>query len=152
MNKQYRSYSDHEIANYVLGIELPETQAKGIQHNLASDNAAAARALKWEAYFLSMVDGLEPINPKVDNLEKIQTSLNIKIAALENKGTNDSLDTNQSPSDPIQAADIPSKKKINGKLKLAIGILVLLIIGFISWASLKAPTEPAVIQQTIDLK
>lgn len=72
--KPQRSYSDPEIACYVLGLDLPE-QAEGIQALLAHDDAAAARALKWEAYLLGIVDALPATRPPDEILERIQQTL-----------------------------------------------------------------------------
>lgn len=78
--KPQRSYSDPEIACYVLGLDLPE-QAQGIQALLAHDDAAAARALKWEAYLLGIVDAL-PVTPPPDEiLEQIQQTLGMTFEA-----------------------------------------------------------------------
>jgi len=72
--KPQRSYSDPEIACYVLGLDLPD-QAEGIQALLARDDAAAARALKWEAYLLGIVDALPATRPPDEILERIQQTL-----------------------------------------------------------------------------
>ena len=78
--KPQRSYSDPEIALYVLGLDLPE-QAQGIQALLAHDDAAAARALKWEAYLLSIVDAL-PVTPPPDEiLGQIEQTLGMTFEA-----------------------------------------------------------------------
>jgi anti-sigma-K factor RskA len=78
--KQQRSYSDPEIACYVLGLDLPE-QAQGIQALLAHDDAAAARALKWEAYLLSIVDALPATPPPDEVLQKIEQTLGMTFEA-----------------------------------------------------------------------
>lgn len=75
--KSHRSYSDHEIACYVLGLDMPE-HARDIQSRLAQDDAAAARALKWEAYFLGIVDALQPAPPPADVLTRIHSTLGIE--------------------------------------------------------------------------
>lgn len=146
MNKPYRSYSDHEIANYVLGIELSANTTHGIQHNLAIDNAAAAKALKWEAYFLSLTDGLKKQQPPEDILQNIQNTLGITIAAVDE---NASVVADTKPESVIQADETP--KRFDSKFKLAIGLALIIVIGFIAWASLKAPVEQSMTQQTIDL-
>lgn len=146
MNKAYRSYSDHEIANFVLGVELPNNIAQGIQHNLASDDASAARALKWEAYFLSLADGLKPVTVPDDIFNNIQSSLNIKIA---NTDDNSDFVTKPATENLIQAEPTPKKPK--QKFRLIVGAIALLIVFFLTWASLKAPIEQTVTQQTVDL-
>lgn len=74
--KSHRSYSDHEIGCYVLGLDMPEAQ--DIQARLAQDDAAAARALKWEAYFLGIIDGLPPSQPPAEVIARIQATLGIQ--------------------------------------------------------------------------
>ena len=77
MRPTYPSYSDDEIARYVLGLDMPDRVAD-IQSRLAHDDAAAARALKWEAYFLGIVDAL-PVQPPPDAvLERIRQSLGME--------------------------------------------------------------------------
>lgn len=151
MNKPLRSYSDHEIANYVLGIDLPKNISEGIQYKLAADDAAAARALKWEAYFLSLVDGLEPLKPAADNLENIQKTLNISIDAADNE--NQSLDQiTDAFANSTEAGQIFSRKKRISKLSKVIGAIVVFIVILIALISFKAPVEQSITQQTIDLK
>lgn len=78
--KPQRSYSDPEIARYVLGLDLAD-QAQGIQALLAHDDAAAARALKWEAYLLGIVDALPVTQPPDTILEQIQQTLGMTFEA-----------------------------------------------------------------------
>lgn len=73
--KAPRSYSDAEIAHYVLGLTLPAEQERDLQDQLAHDDAAAARALKWEAYLLAIVDALPPSPPPPALEQRIRSSL-----------------------------------------------------------------------------
>ncbi len=75
--KSHRSYSDHEIACYVLGLDMPD-QSRDIQARLAQDDAAAARALKWETYFLGIVDALQPAPPPATVIARIQATLGME--------------------------------------------------------------------------
>lgn len=153
MNTPYRSYSDHEIANFVLGVELSASTNQAIQHNLAKDDAAAARALKWEAYFLSIVDGLATSKPPEEILNKIQTTLNIKANDLnansENEPKDISLEAGNIDLKPSDKSRFLGKKSL---FKAGISILLLILIGFISWASLKAPAEKTLTHETINLQ
>ena len=80
--KPQRSYSDPEIARYVLGLDMAE-QAQDIQALLAHDDAAAARALKWEAYLLAIVDALPPTAPPDTLLPQIQQTLGMTFKVPE---------------------------------------------------------------------
>lgn len=78
--KSPRSYSDPEIARYVLGLDMPE-RTPGIQALLAHNDAAAARALKWEAYLLGIVDALPRATPPETLLLHIQQTLGMTFDA-----------------------------------------------------------------------
>ncbi|MFA7438414.1 hypothetical protein [Castellaniella sp.] len=75
--KARRNFTDHEIACYVLGIEraIPRQE---VEDALAHDNAAAARALKWEAYFLGIVDALPPCAPDETLFAQIESTLGMQ--------------------------------------------------------------------------
>src|SRR5690606_3910094 len=78
MKPNYPSFSDDEIARYVLGLDMPDRVAE-IQSRLAHDDAAAARALKWEAYFLGIVDALPAQPPSDAVLDRIRQSLGMEM-------------------------------------------------------------------------
>ncbi|MFA5663423.1 hypothetical protein [Castellaniella sp.] len=75
--KTSRNFTDHEIACYVLGIEISVPRSE-IENALAHDNAAAARALKWEAYFLGIVDVLPRQTPDGTVLAQIESTLGMR--------------------------------------------------------------------------
>lgn len=153
--KSHRAYSDHEIACYVLGLDM-HNQALEIQARLAHDDAAAARALKWEAYFLGIVDGLAPSAPPPALMRQIQATLGMEHIPIM-AGDHPPVDK---PADPQYATDDTEKASsqkphwgtesrrrlvITAGLCAAAGLLV-----FLAWASLR-PTASTMIQQDIQL-
>lgn len=76
--KAQHSYSDTEIAHFVLGLDLGD-QGRAIEALLAHDDAAAARALKWEAYLLGIVDALPPLAPPDTVLPRVQQTLGMSV-------------------------------------------------------------------------
>ncbi len=74
--------SDLDIAEYVLGLASTE-EAAAIQAWLAQDNAAAACALKWEAYLLEIADGLPGVPPPPGLQARIQATLGFADGAAE---------------------------------------------------------------------
>lgn len=104
--KSHRSYSDHEIGCYVLGLDMPE-HTQDIQARLAQDDAAAARALKWEAYFLGIVDGLPPAPPPAAVIARIQATLGIQ----DETPTEDARPTPERPDESGVAAAEPSPSR-----------------------------------------
>ncbi|MFT0531657.1 hypothetical protein ACMHYJ_02325 [Castellaniella hirudinis] len=150
--KSHRAYSDHEIACYVLGLDMRE-QAQDIQARLARDDAAAARALKWEAYFLDIVDGLPASPPPPELLTRVQNSLGMEYIAFPGEtrpGHQPEAGTAASPPaedhKPRGRSPRPRKRlMITAGLCVATGLLVLL-----TWASLR-PTPSTVLQQDIQL-
>ncbi|MGB7525002.1 MAG: hypothetical protein WA923_11790, partial [Castellaniella sp.] len=103
---KHRSYSDDEVARYVLGLDMPDRVAD-IQARLAHDDAAAARALKWEAYFLGIVDAL-PAQPAPDAvLDRIRQSLGMEMEDLAVMG-----ETRGGDADPHPASgDEPPRRR-----------------------------------------
>ncbi|MGB6006951.1 hypothetical protein [Castellaniella sp.] len=154
--KQHRSYSDHEIACYVLGLDMPE-HAGDIQARLARDDAAAACALKWEAYFLGIADALPPAAPPAALLMQIQATLGMEDTPIVAE-----------PRQPRQAADEPEHdataaaepamphrvRRLSWRRVLAaIGIVAAVaVIALLTWASLKPPPDGTLVQQPLHLE
>ncbi|MDY0308913.1 MAG: hypothetical protein RBR29_03850 [Castellaniella sp.] len=151
---RHRSYSDDEIARYVLGLDMPGRVAD-IQSRLAHDDAAAARALKWEAYFLGIVDAL-PAQPASDAvLDRIRQSLGMEteeppIMGETRPASNESLPT---------ARDIPPCRRARrrprlrcGRVAAVLGIIVALCLAaLILWASLRPSPAGTTVQHSIHL-
>ncbi|MGA0584940.1 MAG: hypothetical protein ACO2ER_13680, partial [Castellaniella sp.] len=148
--KPLRSYSDDEIARYVLGLDMPDRVAD-IQSRLAHDNAAAARALKWEAYFLGIVDAL-PAQPAPDAvLDRIRQSLGME------------MDEPPVMGDLVAGDDAPRPAAVDGsrhrraqrgvrlrrsRVAAALGIaLVLSLAALALWAGLRPTPSGTVVQQ-----
>lgn len=152
MTKQYRSYSDHEIANYVLGVRLSESNTTGIQHNLSNNNAAAARALKWEAYFLGIVDGLAPQPPDAQVLNNIQQTLQINLA-------DNATPINQDKDNEAECARYLADKKKNkclqkfkiNKFNMALITAIIIIIALVAIISTQGSGEKTLVQETVNL-
>lgn len=154
----HRSYSDHEIANYVLGVEMPD-HAIHIQARLARDDAAAARALKWEAYFLGIVDALPPSPPPAELLAQIQATLGMDHTAVMGESRRSSPRSPRADDDATSTdqSDAPArrfrKQLSTRRLLLAIGVGVAILAGgVLVWASLKPPPPSTVVQQPLHLE
>ncbi|MER1968127.1 hypothetical protein [Castellaniella sp. GW247-6E4] len=80
MKAPSRAYTDLDIAECVLGLTPPEDTA-AIQAWLAQDDAAAACALKWEAYLLDIADELPGLPPAPELQARIQASLGFAAAS-----------------------------------------------------------------------
>ncbi|HUH40079.1 MAG TPA: hypothetical protein VL024_04320, partial [Castellaniella sp.] len=99
MKHTKHAYQDLDIAEYVLGLHASD-EAAAIQACLAQDNAAAACALKWEAYLLSIVDELEGVAPPAELQARIRTTL----------GHQEPVDPPIVLEDPVQARPSPSRR------------------------------------------
>ncbi|CDM24268.1 hypothetical protein BN940_09031 [Castellaniella defragrans 65Phen] len=154
MRPTYPSYSDDEIARYVLGLDMPDRVAD-IQSRLAHDDAAAARALKWEAYFLGIVDAL-PVQPPPDAvLERIRQSLGMErdeppvLGEARASGAAPRAAAGDEP--PRRTRRVPRLRR--GRLALAIGIGVALCLATLAlWAGLRPPPAGTVVQQPVHLE
>ncbi|MGB6242672.1 MAG: hypothetical protein WBF69_09350 [Castellaniella sp.] len=154
--KTHRSYSDHDIASYVLGLDMPD-YAVDIQARLAHDDAAAARALKWEAYFLGIADALPPSPPPAALLAQIQATLGMEDAPIQRE-SRQAQDPNAQSSDDAAAADKPTTRSRTRRLSkrrvaLAVGaVLVVLVAVVLIWASLKPLPASTTVQQPLHLE
>jgi hypothetical protein len=152
--KPLRSYSDDEIARYVLGLDMPDRVAD-IQARLAHDDAAAARALKWEAYFLGIVDAL-PAQPAPDAvLDRIRQSLGMEMEEPPVMG-----ETRTSGAEPHPASrDDPPRRRARrgprlrrGRVVLALGIgVALCLVAVAIWASLRPAPAGTVVRHPVQL-
>ena len=151
--KQHRSYSDHEIACYVLGLDMPE-HAGDIQARLAHDDAAAACALKWEAYFLGIVDALPPAPPPEALLMQIRTTLGMEetpIAAEPRRVADEPAPDAAFHGEPAIGRRI---RRLSWRRVLAaagIGAAAAVIVLLI-WASLKPAPSGTLVQQPLHLE
>ncbi|MHA3902754.1 hypothetical protein ACTPOE_04080 [Castellaniella sp. WN] len=155
MKSSYPSYSDDEIARYVLGLDMPDRVAD-IQSRLAHDDAAAARALKWEAYFLGIVDAL-PVQPPPDAvLDRIRQSLGMEMEEPPVMG-----EIRASGAEPRPASgdgrQPPGRERRGARLRrgrvaMALGIVVALCLAALAlWASLRPTPTGTVVQQPVHL-
>jgi anti-sigma-K factor RskA len=150
------AYSDDEIARYVLGLDMPERVAD-IQARLARDDAAAARALKWETYFLGIVDAL-PAQPAPDAvLDRICQSLGMTVEDPPILGDTRAPDTDVRPhAEPAPARRATRRsgrpRLRRGRLALALGAAVVLCLAALSlWAGLKPLPAGTEVQQSVQL-
>lgn len=74
MKQPAHPYTELDIAEYVLGVSTPDDSA-AIQGWLARDDAAAACALKWEAYLLDIAGTLPDEAPSPLLHARIQGTL-----------------------------------------------------------------------------
>lgn len=164
--KDRRSYDDREIARYVLGL-YDETQSNNIQQCLARDNAAAARALKWEAYFLGIVDALPQSVPPPALLAQIEETLGMAPLARDVRDTpapaqrpDRAAGASSDPAAPVVAErrahdDQAEKRGVPALWKrrwpwLAAGVLILCLAGILFWAGTReTPSSPT--QQILNL-
>lgn len=152
---KHRSYSDDEIARYVLGLDMPDRVAD-IQSRLAHDDAAAARALKWEAYFLGIVDAL-PAQPAPDAvLDRIRQSLGMEMEDMPVIG-----EARTDGADPRAASgDEPSRRRAPRGTRLrrgrvAVALVIAAVLGLAAlalWASLKPIPAGTIVQQPVHLE
>ena len=154
-----QSYSDDEIARYVLGLDMPERVAD-IQARLARDDAAAARALKWETYFLGIVDAL-PRQPAPDAvLDRICQSLGMSLqdAPVMGESRRDDASAGATSVTPQTAARRRGQtgrrpQLRRGRLILAAGAaVVLVVVALAIWAGLRPPPAASIVQQSIQLE
>ncbi|WP_368642915.1 hypothetical protein [Castellaniella ginsengisoli] len=152
---RHRSYSDHEIARYVLGLDMPERTAD-IQARLAHDDAAAARALKWEAYFLGIVDAL-PVQPPPDAvLDRIRQSLGMDAEEPpvmgEARPAGDNPHAAPTDTRPRHRTRPGPGRLRRGRVALAVGLGVALSLAALAlWASLQPPPAGTIVQQPVHL-
>ncbi len=152
---RHRSYSDDEIARYVLGLDMPDRVAD-IQSRLAHDDAAAARALKWEAYFLGIVDAL-PAQPAPDAvLDRIRQSLGMETEEPPVMGetrTAGAAPHSASRDDPPRRRARRGPRLRRGRVAVALGIAVALCLaGLVLWASLRPTPAGTVVQHPVHLQ
>ena len=157
MKPTLHSYSDEEIARYVLGLDMPDRVAD-IQARLARDDAAAARALKWEAYFLGIVDAL-PAQPAPDAvLDRICHSLGMTLTDPPVMGETRAAEpaprqapAQESPRRPARRGGRPRLRR--GRLALAAGAVVILCLAALAlWAGLQPPPAGTLVQQPVQLE
>jgi anti-sigma-K factor RskA len=159
--KAHRSYSDHEIARYVLGLDMAE-HAGEIQARLARDDAAAARALKWEAYFLDIVDALPASPPPPAVLARIQATLGMEDEPVREDarphpaaaGPAEEGPAPEAPEPPAARRRAPRPRRVSKRrVLLAAGaILVLAIAILLGWAALKPAPSGTLVQQPLHLQ
>lgn len=142
MKNTYRYYSEYEIAQYVLGLDLPEATKNGIQQYLASDNAAAAKALKWESYFLGFVDAIPAQEPPDAVLDKLHTSLNLGPVITRPISISEPTD-HVEPARPQQAA----RKHII----LILAAIALVVIAVLLITAANHETKTNLVQEKIQL-
>ncbi|MFV0284468.1 MAG: hypothetical protein ACK5JE_11855 [Castellaniella sp.] len=154
MSTRPAAYSDAEIARYVLGLHTPERVAD-IQSRLACDNAAAARALKWEAYFLGIVDALPPEPVPDAVLSRICQSLGMDMEAASVMGeTRPGAVAQRSvlrDSPPRRPRRGPRLRR--GRVALALGLAIALgLAALVLWASLQPAPVGTVVQHPVELE
>lgn len=150
--KSHRSYSDHEIARYVLGLDMG-LHAQEIQERLARDNAAAARALKWEAYFLDIVDALPPSPPPPSVLAQLEASLGMEPSPPQSAAL--VRDNGPINTEPAKISETRAPAGFFGwqhawrTLGLLVVVAVLLLL---VWAALKPLPDETQVQQAVHLE
>ncbi len=128
--KPAQNFSDYDIACYVIGIDKPEVDHY-IQAHLASDDAAAARALKWEAYFLDLVDALPKAQPPAEILLALEQSLGkqgASIFARPSPGPDHKPLTDADSGTNTNDARPPLAKSLKTTKIVLLGVLIIVII------------------------
>ncbi|MGB3835126.1 hypothetical protein [Castellaniella sp.] len=150
--KSHRPYSDHEIARYVLGLDMgPHTQE--IQARLARDNAAAARALKWETYFLDIVDALPASPPPPSVLAQLEASLSME--PYPPQAASAVPDTDAADAHPPEVARTHVSRNYFKQPRAwrTLGLIVAVaVLMFLTWAALKPLPDETQVQQTVHLE
>ncbi|WP_322998924.1 hypothetical protein [Castellaniella sp.] len=151
--KQHRSYSDHEIACYVLGLDMPG-HANDLQARLAHDDAAAACALKWEACFLGIVDALPPAEPPEALLLQIQATLGMEDMPITAEPR---LPQQTAEPDDKTAGRQATRRRVRRlswrRVSIAIGIgVAVVLIALLTWASLRPAPTGTLVQQPLQLQ
>jgi hypothetical protein len=153
--KSHRSYTDHEIARYVLGVEMPG-QARDIQASLAHDDASAARALKWEAYLLSIVDALPPSPPPYELLEQIRATLGMAdLVANADPVPGEACALRDAGASREAAGAGRPRRRLNRKrllVGIGIGVLLAALAALVIQASLRPIRPGTQVQQVIPLQ
>jgi len=155
MKPNYPSFSDNEIARYVLGLDMPDRVAE-IQSRLAHDDAAAARALKWEAYFLGIVDALPAQPPSDAVLDRIRQSLGME---LEDAPIMGEIRPPVAEPAPVSADGSASRRARRrprlrrGRVAMAIGgVAALCLVALLLWISLRPTPAGTIVQHPVLLE
>ncbi|HET8596279.1 MAG TPA: hypothetical protein VFM22_00805 [Castellaniella sp.] len=159
--KAHRSYSDHEIARYVLGLDMAE-HTREIQARLARDDAAAARALKWEAYFLDIVDALPGSPPPPSVLASIQATLGMEDEPVlgdarpraSAAGPAQDGPAPDAPQTPAPRRRAPRRRRLSKRrVLLAAGAVVVVATAvLLAWAALRPAPSGTLVQQPLHLQ
>uniref|UniRef100_UPI00333F52D5 hypothetical protein n=1 Tax=Castellaniella defragrans TaxID=75697 RepID=UPI00333F52D5 len=148
MKHSTRAYTDLEIAEYVLGLAAPGDTA-GIQAWLAQDNAAAACALKWEAYLLDIADDLPGEPPAPGLYTRIQNSLGFAAladdAAIVFEGR--AIRANH----PRRGRRSPLRRLRRGRIVAVAAILAALVLLIIFSMAVLRPAEQRTTEHTVQL-
>lgn len=150
--KHPRAYNDLEIARYVLGLDVPE-QSRNVQKRLAKDDAAAARALKWEAYFLDIVDALPPAPVPETLLSRIEGTLGMLDQPITGEKRTDQQYTDIAEPAAGSAGRRKAKGRINTRrltLAASAGIAVCAAL-ILAWALLR-PIPVEIIQEPVTIQ
>lgn len=153
-----RSYSDQEIAHYVLSPDGAE-QAENIEALLAHDDAAATRALKWEAHLLGIVDTLPPVQPPETLWASIQNTLGLDGDALATNSVPGERKARgvAGPTTPgwrtAWSARLRRLRRPSARLVIALAaiVAVVIIVGILVWASLR-PIQTSMTHQTVNVE
>lgn len=165
--KSPRTYTDLEIARYVLGLYMPE-QSRQVQKRLALDDAAAACALKWEAYFLDIVDALPPAPVSDTVLLRIEQSLGMQghiAPGADPNGQAVALNANghAGAGDTPAAAGMVHQSQVGksraggrrirpGRLALAAGTGLAICVAVLVFLALMQPVSVEEVQQPLSIQ
>ncbi len=149
MKHSSQSYTDLDVAEYVIGLTAPD-DAHAIQDWLAKDDAAAACALKWEAYLLGIADAVPREAPTADLYARIQASLGFTAEADAATIVHEGRQVRAERPRDASARRRPGRLR-RGRVAAAAAVLAAVILSGVLGVALLRPAEPQATEQSVQL-